>query len=66
VRGVTVVMVGHRQTLMAQLDRLLVIKEGVVEAFGATAQVLQRLSADRKAAARLSVVQAMSPVEAQA
>ena len=42
-RGVTVVMVGHRPALMAQLDKLAVLRDGTLEAFGPRAAVLPRL-----------------------
>ena len=43
--GVTVVMVGHRPAMMASLDKLAVINEGQLEAFGPAAAVLARLRA---------------------
>jgi PrtD family type I secretion system ABC transporter len=43
--GSTVVLVGHRAGLMAQLDKLAVLHEGVLQAFGPAAGVLARLSA---------------------
>ena len=42
-RGTTVVAVGHRVGLMAQLDKLAVIKDGALEAFGPATAVLARL-----------------------
>ena len=44
-RGVTVVMVGHRSSLMAQLDKLAVLHEGALEAFGRSDAVLSRAGA---------------------
>jgi ATP-binding cassette, subfamily C, type I secretion system permease/ATPase len=44
-RGVTVVMVGHRSSLMAQLDKLAVLNEGALEAFGRSEAVLSRAGA---------------------
>lgn len=44
-RGTTVIMVGHRPTVMAQLDKLAVLKDGALEAFGPGATVLPRLHA---------------------
>jgi ABC-type protease/lipase transport system fused ATPase/permease subunit len=44
-RGVTVVMVGHRLSLMAQLDKLAVLNEGALEAFGSSDAVLSRAGA---------------------
>lgn len=43
--GTTVVLVGHRGGLMAQLDKIAVLKEGALQAFGPAATVLARLSA---------------------
>jgi PrtD family type I secretion system ABC transporter len=65
-RGVTLIMVGHRQKLMAQLDKLAVLKDGALEAFGPTAAVLPRVRTLAKPSARLSVVQAAEPSEALA
>jgi PrtD family type I secretion system ABC transporter len=44
-RGVTVVMVGHRSSLMTQLDKLAVLNEGALEAFGRSDAVLSRAGA---------------------
>lgn len=41
--GVTVVMVGHRSALMSQLDKIAVLREGALEAFGPSDAVLSRL-----------------------
>jgi PrtD family type I secretion system ABC transporter len=43
--GVTVVVVGHRPGLMSQLDKLAVLKAGVLEAFGPSAALLAPLRA---------------------
>jgi PrtD family type I secretion system ABC transporter len=43
--GTTVVLVGHRAGLMAQLDKIAVMKEGTLQAFGPAATVLARLHA---------------------
>ena len=42
-RGVTVIMVSHRPALMGQLDKLAILKDGALEAFGPSAAVLPRL-----------------------
>ncbi len=42
-RGTTVVLVGHRPALMARLDKLALLREGALEAFGPAAAVLARL-----------------------
>ena len=44
-RGVTVVMVSHRPALMGQLDKLAILKDGALDAFGPTAAVLPRMRA---------------------
>jgi ABC-type protease/lipase transport system fused ATPase/permease subunit len=44
-RGTTVVLVGHRPALMAALDKLAVLNEGALEAFGPASAVLARLRA---------------------
>jgi ABC-type protease/lipase transport system fused ATPase/permease subunit len=43
VRGVTTIMVGHRPALMSQLDKLALLKDGALEAFGPTATILPRM-----------------------
>jgi PrtD family type I secretion system ABC transporter len=43
-RGTTVVCVGHRTGLMAQLDRIAVMRDGTLQAIGAAAAVLARLN----------------------
>ncbi len=44
-RGTTVVLVGHRPALMSALDKLAVLNEGALEAFGPASAVLARLRA---------------------
>ena len=44
-RGVTLIVVGHRPALMAQLDKLAVLKAGALEAFGPSAAILSPLRA---------------------
>ncbi len=65
-RGVTLVMVGHRQKLMARLDKLAVLNDGALEAFGPPAEVLPRIRTIAKPSARLSIVQAAQPSQALA
>ena len=50
-RGVTVVIVAHRPSILASMDKILVLNEGAVEAFGPRAEVFARF-AQRAAAAR--------------
>ncbi len=42
-RGVTVVLVGHRRRVMANLDKIAVLRNGGLEAFGAAPTILARL-----------------------
>jgi len=44
-RGVTTIMVGHRPALMSQLDKLAVLNEGSLEAFGPSMTILPRMHA---------------------
>jgi ABC-type protease/lipase transport system fused ATPase/permease subunit len=41
-RGTTVVVVSHRSALMAQLDKLAMLKDGALEAFGTVSSVSPR------------------------
>ena len=43
-RGTTVVLVTHRTTILAVTTRLLLMRQGVLQAFGASAQVLAELA----------------------
>jgi PrtD family type I secretion system ABC transporter len=43
--GSTVVLAGHRAALMAQLDKIAVLRDGALQAFGPAATVLARLNA---------------------
>src|SRR5688572_33407760 len=42
-RGVTVILVGHRRSIMKQLDKLAVLNKGVFESFGPSDIMLARL-----------------------
>jgi PrtD family type I secretion system ABC transporter len=42
--GVTVVVIAHRPSLLASVDKLLVLKEGVAELFGPRAEVMARVT----------------------
>ncbi|HYG90247.1 MAG TPA: type I secretion system permease/ATPase [Azospirillum sp.] len=44
--GTTVVMIAHRPSIVAVADKLLVLKDGMVEKFGAREQVMQGLKGD--------------------
>jgi PrtD family type I secretion system ABC transporter len=52
--GVTVVMVGHRSALMAQLDKLAVLEDGALESFGPSAAVLSHLGSNVRSLQRPS------------
>ena len=42
--GVTVVTISHRPSLLNHVDKLLVLKDGVVEAFGPRVEVMKRFT----------------------
>jgi PrtD family type I secretion system ABC transporter len=44
-RGATVVVIAHRRSILQQADKLLVLQEGVVSAYGSRAEVISRLNA---------------------
>ena len=43
-RGATVVLIGHRPAMMAQTDKIAVLKDGQLEAFGPTQEILAKFS----------------------
>jgi PrtD family type I secretion system ABC transporter len=49
-RGATVIVVSHRPALMSQLDKVAVLKDGALEAFGAVSAVNPRLRPVTKSA----------------
>jgi ABC-type protease/lipase transport system fused ATPase/permease subunit len=63
-RGVTVIMVSHRPALMSQLDKLAVLKDGVLEAFGPSADILPGLRSVARRSRPLTSVQAAPAAEA--
>ena len=65
-RGVTTIMVGHRPALMSQLDKLAVMNDGVLEAFGPAAAVLQKMRPVIAGPNRLTPVTVEAPAEALA
>jgi PrtD family type I secretion system ABC transporter len=65
-RGVTVIMVGHRPAMVLQLDKLAVLRDGALEAFGPTAEILPRVRNGARPAQRLTAVGTAAPVEAHA
>jgi ABC-type protease/lipase transport system fused ATPase/permease subunit len=65
-RGVTTIMVGHRPALMSQLDKLAVLKDGALEAFGPSATILPPMRAVAARADRSPPAQAQGMAEALA
>jgi len=64
--GVTVILVGHRPSMVSQLDKIAVLRDGALEAFGPTAELLPRLRAGARGTPRLATVVAPAPVEVHA
>jgi ABC-type protease/lipase transport system fused ATPase/permease subunit len=50
-RGITVVLVGHRPSMMRSVDKLAVLRDGALDAFGPRDAVLARLQAPQGAVA---------------
>jgi ATP-binding cassette, subfamily C, type I secretion system permease/ATPase len=65
-RGVTTIMVGHRPALRSQLDKLALLNDGVLEAFGPAASVLKRLRPVAAAAVRGAQPEYVAATEALA
>lgn len=65
-RGVTTIMVGHRPALMSQLDKLAVLKDGALEAFGPASTILPQKHAVSPQPNRLAPVRNEQPAEARA
>jgi PrtD family type I secretion system ABC transporter len=65
-RGVTVIMVGHRPAMMSRLDKLAVLRDGTLEAFGPSAAVLPRLRAVARRPGRVAPLPAPAAAEARA
>jgi ABC-type protease/lipase transport system fused ATPase/permease subunit len=42
--GVTVVIIAHRPSLLRGMDKMLVLREGVVEKFGAVGEIMERFA----------------------
>jgi PrtD family type I secretion system ABC transporter len=45
-RGVSIVMVGHKPSLMTDMDKLLVLKEGRVVMFGSRGEIIGKISSE--------------------
>jgi PrtD family type I secretion system ABC transporter len=53
-QGISVVMVGHRPAMMRSVDKLAVLREGALDAFGPRDQVLARLNPQQPVAVPIS------------
>jgi ABC-type protease/lipase transport system fused ATPase/permease subunit len=42
-QGVTLVVIAHRPSLLDSVDKVLVLRDGAVEAFGPRSEILQRV-----------------------
>ncbi|MBT7950572.1 MAG: ATP-binding cassette domain-containing protein, partial [Gammaproteobacteria bacterium] len=49
-KGVTLVMIGHRPNVIQHVDKILVLRQGQVQDFGAREEVLARLTENAKKA----------------
>ena len=58
-RGITVVLVGHRPSMMRSVDKLAVLRDGALDAFGPRDAVLARLQAPQGAVAAVTPVSAV-------
>ncbi|RWL91613.1 MAG: type I secretion system permease/ATPase [Mesorhizobium sp.] len=54
--GVTTIVITHRPAIAAACDRVMVLRGGVIEAFGASAEVLRQSTVDRGKGAQRSTV----------
>ena len=50
--GTTIIVIAHRMSVMAAADKLLVLRDGIVEHFGPRGQVMQRSPSKARPAAR--------------
>jgi ATP-binding cassette subfamily C protein/ATP-binding cassette subfamily C exporter for protease/lipase/ATP-binding cassette subfamily C protein EexD len=66
-RGCTLIIIGHRPSTLAQADKLMLLRDGIVELFGPREQVLQKLrdaaQAKNSAAAKRTEVEAHPPIQ---
>jgi PrtD family type I secretion system ABC transporter len=62
-QGCTVIIIGHRPTLMHVTDRLLVLQQGKIAAFGPTKEVMQKLLKPNKAKANQQASKSQQAVE---
>ena len=64
-RAVTVIVVSHRPALMSQLDKIAVLRDGVLEAFGPVASVLRPVARSATARPNASRPAATRPTDSQ-
>ncbi len=57
-RGATIILIGHRPAMMAQTDKIAVLKDGQLEAFGPTQEILAKYAPVRPAEALTRAVAA--------
>jgi ATP-binding cassette subfamily C protein/ATP-binding cassette subfamily C protein EexD len=55
-RGTTVVVIAHRPTILAAMDKILVLRDGTMEAFGPRAEVFARFTQRPRPPAHTNVV----------
>jgi len=63
-RGTTVVMVAHRPSAMIHIDRILVLRDGVVETVGPRDEVLKKVTGPRPADANPAIAARTGPQSA--
>lgn len=56
-RGCTVILIGHRPSMMTQVDKIGVLKDGILEDFGPTEQILPKYTAPKPHGAPVEAVQ---------
>lgn len=47
-RGTTIVVISHRNTILAAVDNLMVMREGAIQLYGPKAEVMRRMEEQRK------------------
>jgi PrtD family type I secretion system ABC transporter len=64
-RGATVIVIAHRPSILGLADKLLVLRDGVVDAFGGRAEIIARLNAAQLTAPRAGMPGASGGILAQ-